>query len=74
MSMATTTFDIDATLQALREGKNLIGKNAILTLFIKRLTEAAMQAKLDEHLVYNVGPNRTIVPRGALISIRLMRA
>ena len=56
--MTTPTFDIDAALQALREGKDLTGKDGILTPLIKQLTEAAMQAELDEHLVQDNEPNR----------------
>jgi len=56
--MTTPTFDMDAALQALREGKDLTGKDGILTPLIKQLTEAAMQAELDEHLVHDSEPNR----------------
>jgi len=42
----------------LREGKDLTGKDGILTPLIKQLTEAAMQAELDEHLKDNEQPNR----------------
>ena len=58
MTMTTPTFDMDAALQALREGKDLTGKDGILTPLIKQLTEAAMQAELDEHLVHDSEPNR----------------
>lgn len=34
--MTTSTFDINAAIQALREGKNLTGKDGILTPLIKR--------------------------------------
>lgn len=47
--MTTPTPDINAAIQALRDGKNLIGNNDILTL-IKQLTEAALAAELDGHL------------------------
>ena len=56
--MTKPTFDIDAALQALREGKDLTGKDGILTPLIKQLTEAAMQAELDEHLADKKQPNR----------------
>ncbi|KZY35373.1 transposase, partial [Alcanivorax sp. HI0044] len=48
--MTKPTFDIDAALKALQEGKDLTGKDGILTPLIKQLTEAAMQAELDNHL------------------------
>ena len=48
--MSKPTFDIDAALQALRDGQDLTGKDGILTPLIKQLTEAAMQAELDNHL------------------------
>jgi transposase-like protein len=51
-------FDMDAAIKALREGKDLSGKNGILTPLIKQLTEAAMKAELDEHLAREDAPNR----------------
>ncbi len=45
--MTTPTFDINAAIQALREGKDLTGKDGILTPLIKQLTEAALVAELD---------------------------
>ena len=48
--MTTPTFDINAAIQALREGKDLTGKDDILTPLIKQLTEAALAAELDGHL------------------------
>ena len=41
--MTKTNFDMDAALKQLREGKDLTGKDGILTPLIKQLTEAAMQ-------------------------------
>ena len=49
--MTKPSFDIEAALQALRDGKDLTGKDGILTPLIKQLTEAAMQAELEQHLV-----------------------
>jgi putative transposase len=43
-------FDMESAIQALREGKDLSGKDGIFTPLIKQLTEAAMQAELEEHL------------------------
>ncbi|HEX5793623.1 MAG TPA: IS256 family transposase, partial [Rheinheimera sp.] len=48
--MTNPTFDMQAAIQALRDGKGLSGKDGILTPLIKQLTEAAMQAELEQHL------------------------
>lgn len=56
--MTKPTFDMDAAIKALREGKDLSGKDGILTPLIKQLTEAAMQAELEEHLANEDKPNR----------------
>jgi putative transposase len=37
-------FDMEATIKALREGKDLSGQDGILTPLIKQLTEAAMKS------------------------------
>ena len=41
----TKQFDMDEAIKALREGKDLTGKDGVLTPLIKQLTEAALQAK-----------------------------
>ena len=51
-------FDMDAAIQALREGKDLGGKNGIFTPLIKQLTEAAIRAELEAHLAVEETPNR----------------
>jgi len=51
-------FDMEAAIHALREGKDLSGKDGIFTPLIKQLTEAAMQAELEEHLASEETPNR----------------
>jgi len=56
--MTKPNFDMEAALKQLREGKDLTGKDGILTPLIKQLTEAAMQAELDEHLSNKEQPNR----------------
>lgn len=56
--MSKPTFDMDAALQALRDGKDLSGKDGILTPLIKQLTEAAMKAELEQHLATEDPPNR----------------
>lgn len=56
--MTKPTFDMDAAVKALCEGKDLNGKDGILTPLIKQLTEAAMKAELEEHLASEDKPNR----------------
>ena len=56
--MSKPNFDMEAALAQLREGKDLTGKDGILTPLIRQLTEAAMQAELDEHLKDKEQPNR----------------
>jgi transposase-like protein len=51
-------FDMQSAIQALREGKDLSGKDGIFTPLIKQLTEAAMQAELEEHLATEESTNR----------------
>lgn len=58
MTTLKPTFDIDAAIQSLREGKDLTGKDGILTPLIKQLTEAAMQGELGIHLAQDASPNR----------------
>lgn len=54
----TEKFDFDAALEALRSGKDLTGKDGVLTPLIKQLTEAALSAELDQHLSESTQPNR----------------
>jgi len=51
-------FDMDAALQALRDGQDISGKDGVLTPLIKQLTEAAMRAELEAHLASEETPNR----------------
>lgn len=44
------TFNFEDTLKQLQSGKPLTGLDGILTPLIKQLTEAALQAELDQHL------------------------
>lgn len=48
--MSKTNFDFDKALKDLQSGKELTGKEGILTPLIKQLTEAALTAELDDHL------------------------
>lgn len=54
----TNQFDMDEAIKALREGKELTGKDGVLMPLIKQLTEAALAAELDQHLSEDVGQNR----------------
>lgn len=56
--MTKLTFDMQAAIEALRAGKGLHGADGILTPLIKQLTEAAMQAELEQHLEQDDTPNR----------------
>lgn len=51
-------FDMEAAVQALRSGKDLNGKDGILTPLIKHLTESALQAELEAHLEAETQSNR----------------
>lgn len=51
-------FDMDAAVEALREGNDLSGQDGVLTPLIKQLTEAAMKAELDEHPALGETANR----------------
>lgn len=51
-------FDIADAIRMLREGKDLSGKDGIFTPLAKQLTEAAMQAELEEHLAKEESANR----------------
>ena len=53
-----TTFNFEQALNDLRAGKDLNGKDGILTPLIKKLTEAALKAELEEHLSSEVQSNR----------------
>ena len=57
MTHSKISFDMEAALKSLREGRGLNGKDGILTPLIKQLTEAAMQAELEEHLTNEEAPN-----------------
>lgn len=54
----THLFDFDKALKALQEGQALTGKDGILTPLIKQLTEAALAAELDSHLINDAEANR----------------
>jgi len=54
----TQAFDFEKALKDLQAGKNLGGKDGILTPLIKQLTEAALSAELEHHLEHSEQPNR----------------
>lgn len=59
MATPTPKFDMEAAIKALREGKDLTGKDGVLTPLIKQLTESAIQGELDSHLAKDSStPNR----------------
>ena len=51
-------FDFNKAVEALKKGQDLTGKDGLLTPLIKQLTEAALQAELDEHLKQDEQINR----------------
>ncbi len=54
----SNSFDFETALKAFQSGKPLNGKDGVLTPLIKQLTEAALQAELDQHLKSCKEPNR----------------
>jgi len=58
MTTKQPTFDMEAALRDLRAGKDLTGKDGLLTPLIKQLTESAIQAELEAHLQADATPNR----------------
>jgi putative transposase len=54
----TQPFNFEQALKDLQAGKNLTGKDSILGPLIKQLTEAALQAELEQHLAHDGQPNR----------------
>ena len=58
MSNKKPSFDFQVAVDALRSGQDLNGENGVLTPLIKQLTEAAIQAELEQHLAESEHPNR----------------
>ena len=54
----TQPFNFEQALKDLQAGKNLGGKDGILTPLVKQLTEAALKAELEHHLEHDEQPNR----------------
>ena len=54
----TNQFNFEQALAELQSGKNLTGKDGILTPLIKQLTEAALHAELETHIASGTQSNR----------------
>lgn len=54
----TQSFNFEQALEDLKSGKDLNGKDGILTPLIKQLTEAALKAEQQYHLDQEDAPNR----------------
>ena len=54
----TNKFNFNDAVKELQAGKNLNGKDGVLTSLIKQLTEAALQAEIEQHLDNDQEPNR----------------
>ena len=44
-------FDFEVALKAVQSGQSITGKDGVLGPLVKQLTEAALEAELDSHLV-----------------------
>ncbi|ASW80952.1 IS256 family transposase [Vibrio anguillarum] len=51
-------FDLEQAIKALQSGQDLTGKDGFLTPLIKKITEAALKAELEQHLEGDEQPNR----------------
>ena len=58
MNKTTPQFDFEEALEALKAGRDLNGKDGILTPLIKQLTEAALAAELEQHIKSTDEQNR----------------
>lgn len=47
-------FDFNEVLEQFKSGKNLTGKNGLLSPLIKQLTEAALEAEVESHIANDV--------------------
>lgn len=54
----TNKFNFNDAVKELQAGKNLNGKDGVLTSLIKQLAEAALQAEIELHLDNDQEPNR----------------
>ena len=53
-------FNFDEVLAVLQSAQPISGKDGILAPLVKRLTEAALEAELDNHLAQEMLPDRKI--------------
>lgn len=51
-------FDLNQALEDLKAGKDISGKDGLLTPLIKQLTEAALEAEQERHIARDSAPNR----------------
>lgn len=56
--MTQPDFDLQQAIKDLYAGKDLVGKDGILSPLIKQITEAALQGELEQHLATDTTPNR----------------
>ena len=54
----TEKFDFEQALADVKAGKPITGKDSVLGLLTKQLTEAALEVEIDTHLAQEVAPNR----------------
>ena len=52
------TLDLTDALEQIKAGAKIDGKDGVLALLIKQLTEAALQAELESHLTREINKNR----------------
>ncbi len=56
--MTNNKFNFNDAVKELQAGKSLNGKDGVLTSLVKQLTEAALQAEIEQHLDNEQQPNR----------------
>jgi transposase-like protein len=56
--MTNKKFNFNDAVKELQAGKSLNGKDGVLTSLVKQLTEAALQAEIEQHLDKDQQPNR----------------
>lgn len=49
-----TGFDFENAVKEIREGKNISGKDGVLSPLIKQLVEAALEAELESHIAQEI--------------------
>ena len=52
------TLDLTDALEQIKAGAKIDGKDGVLASLIKQLTEAALQAELESHLISEINKNR----------------